>query len=158
VWETVSGHLFIKEVSGSMERGASQVEFLAVLLIFCIGMAIAWPHLSLSRSATAEAKATSTLKVLHEAQRDFYGGRQYYGSEQQLKDFGVLAGVELKQSNQQAAVGLETNVTYSIEISVAGGRQRWCAVAVPTPSGRTITIDETGKIRTDATCYDGIVQ
>ena len=157
MWETVSGHLF-KEVSGSMTRGASQVEFLAVLLIFCIAMAIAWPHLSLSRAATAEAKAVNALRQVHAAQKDFYAGRRYYGTEQQLKDFGVLAGVELQPTNNMAAVGVETRITYSIDIQVGGGRTRWCAGAIPNPSGRNIAIDESGKVQMDKTCYAGVVQ
>jgi type II secretory pathway pseudopilin PulG len=138
--------------------GASQVEFLAVLLIVCIGLAIAWPHFSLSLNASAEAKAISTLKVVHEAQKDFFGGRRYYGSEQQLKDFGALTGVDLAPQNNMAAVGVQTRITYSIVIQVSGGRQNWCAVAVPNPSGRLIAIDDAGKVQMDKTCYDGTVQ
>jgi hypothetical protein len=141
-----------------MSRGASQVELLAVMLIVIIAIAIAWPYLSLSRNATAEAKATSTLKMIYEGQKDLFAGRQYYGTEEQLRTFGVLTGVDLRPNNYQATVGLETNVTYSITISVSGNRKRWCAVAVPVPSGRFIAIDESGKVQMDKTCYDGVVQ
>ena len=177
VWETASGHLFGKTGDKRREtrvlhshgsglrslvfrtmKGASQVEFLAVLLIFCIGMAIAWPHLSLSRNATAEAKAVNALKQVHEAQKDFYAGRRYFGSEQQLKAFGALTGIDLTPENNMAAVGVETRITYSIDIQVGGGRTRWCAGAIPNPSGRNIAIDETGKVQMDKTCYDGVVQ
>lgn len=139
-------------------KGASQVEFLAVLLIFCIGMAIAWPYLTLSRNASAEAKAVNALRQVHEAQKDHFAGRRYYGTAEQLKSFGALSGVDLQPENNMAAVGVESRITYSIDIQVGGGRTRWCAGAIPNPKGRTIAIDETGKVQMDKTCYDGVVQ
>lgn len=138
-------------------RGVSQVEFLVVLLLFCLTMAIGWPYLMRSNNASAEGKATNTLKQIHLAQQDFYGGRRYYGSEQQLRDFGVL-NIETKDPPSRAAVGLQPVMSYSFDIQVSGARTKWCAAAIPSTKGRTIAIDETGTVMYGRTCYDGLVQ
>jgi len=49
-------------------------------------------------------------------------------------------------------------LTYNIYISLSGAKTKWCAAAVPSPKGRTIVIDESGKVAYDKTCYDGAVQ
>ena len=139
-------------------KGASQVEFTALLLILCIAVAIAWPYLSLSSNATAEARAVNMLKAIHVAQNDFFAGRRYYGSEQQLREFGVLGGVDLQPANNLAAVGVGTSVTYSFDITLSGGRTSYCVTAIPTPKGRYIAIDESGKIHMDRTCQAGSIR
>ncbi|MDI1243101.1 MAG: hypothetical protein PSX80_14395 [bacterium] len=143
----------------SPQSGASQVEFLVVLLIFSLAMAISWPHLMLSDMTGAEAKAIGTLKQIHAAQADHFAGRRMYGTEQQLKAFGALDAAILRPPDRPTTTVLEPPLTYSIEISVSGARTKWCAAAIPSSNlGRTIAVDETGTIHRDRTCYGGVVQ
>lgn len=139
-------------------KGVSQVEFLVVLLIFFIAMAISWPYLMRSDMTGAQGEAIEKLKQVHTAQADFYGGRRLYGNEQQLKSFGVL-NFETRAGQVPIATLSEPPLTFSIDISVNGSRTKWCAAAIPSNNkGRKIAIDETGAVMFDRSCVDGSVQ
>jgi type II secretory pathway pseudopilin PulG len=139
-------------------KGVSQVEFLVVLMLFFIAIAIGWPYLMRSDNSTAEGKAVNVLKEIHTAQADYYGGRRMYGTEAQLKSFGVL-NIETHAAQAPVTTLSGPPLTYSVDISIGGGGTKYCAAATPSSNkGRTVAIDETGAIMYGKTCYDGSVQ
>jgi type II secretory pathway pseudopilin PulG len=139
-------------------KGVSQVEFLVVLLLVFIALAITWPYLMRSDSSDAELTAINRLKQIHLAQADYYGGRRLYGDEQQLKSFGVLND-STPSARAPIATLSEPPLTYTVQVTVSGSRTKWCAAAIPSrTSGRWIAIDETGAVMFGRSCVDGSVQ
>ena len=133
----------------SPRSGVSQVEFLVVLLIFCLAMAISWPYLMRSTGNKKDEKAAiDMLRSIDAAQKDLYGASRMYGSMGRLSNSKLVA-----QTQDTFKSG-----GYEFSHSTNGRGSTWCATATPEAgkSGRSFGIDESGSVySTQLRCSNG---
>lgn len=130
------------------QKGFSLLEFLVIVLILVLFVAIATPLLTRSDHASAESKAIATLKQIYTAEQDHFGATRLYGPMSKLA-----------LPNRAPDQGF-TAEGYAYYLTVGGGFRRWCAAAAPDKKGegRYFGIDETGTIlsaRSPIDCSDG---
>lgn len=130
------------------QKGFSLLEFLVVVLILVLFLAIATPLLTRPDHASAESKAIAAKRQIYTAEQDHFGATRLYGPMSKL----VLP-------NRGPDQGF-TAEGYAYYLTVGGAFRRWCAAAVPEKAGegRHFGIDETGTIlaaRSPIDCSDG---
>jgi Tfp pilus assembly protein PilE len=135
--------------------------FLSLLVTAFVVFCIAWvavPWLQKSTLSGDESAAIETLRQIHQAQADYYGGTRMYAS---------LAKINAPGISQDSF----TLKGYEFYHSVTGSGSTWCAVAIPqltehatslgTPqrrTGKVFGIDESGTVYKDvaeSACYAG---
>lgn len=130
---------------------------ITVLIVFAI-MWVAVPWLQKSTLSGDETAAIETLRQIHQAQADYYGGTRMYASLAKINAPGI----------SQDSFNLKG---YEFYHSVTGSGSTWCAVAIPqltehatslgTPQRRTgkiFGIDESGTVYKDvaeSACWAG---
>ena len=139
----------------SSETGDAATKLLFILVALAITAAFAAPWLLTSRRSGEEAKAISTLRRIHSAQKDHYGASSLYGSMMKLRDLNLLEG-----NFQDKQFRLDG---YKYFHSTDGTLKRFCAEAVPEEgkAGKSYGIDETGVVlefeRAVSPCFAGVL-
>ena len=137
------------------ENGEAAAKLLLILVVFTVAIAVASPWLLRSKRTEEEAKAISTLRRIHSAQRENYGAAALYGSMARLTNSKLLEPTF--QDKQFAIDG------YRYFHATDGTYKHFCAEAVPAEgsSGTSYGIDESGVVyefeRNTSPCYAGVL-
>jgi type II secretory pathway pseudopilin PulG len=141
----------------SSERGDAAAKLLLILLVCAIAGAVASPWLLRAGWSTDEQKAIATLRRIHAAQADYYGGTRLYASMPKLTNTKLFDGSHDGKPFKRDG--------YQFTHTTAGSWQRWCAQAAPDSAaseGRIYAIDESGIVKEfpagTSPCYAGELQ
>jgi type II secretory pathway pseudopilin PulG len=141
----------------SPERGEAAAKLLFLLLVCAIAGAVTAPWLLRSKRSSHEEKAIATLKQIHNAQTNYFGGTRLYASMAKLANTKRFDGPVTDKPFKRDG--------YQFTHTTAGSLQRWCAQAIPDsaePTGSIYGIDESGIVKEfpagTSPCYAGELQ